>query len=99
DSGGRWSSDGSKIAFNSDRDGNTEVYVMDADGSNVVRLTNDAAADTANDWSPDDTQLLIQSNRSGSTRLWIINADGSNPTCITCSMDGGGHYNASWSPN
>ena len=42
-----WSSDSSKIAFQTDRDGNSEVYVMDANGSGQANLTNDAADDGA----------------------------------------------------
>ena len=40
-----WSPDGTKIAFNSYRDGNWEIYVMDANGDNSARLTNNNAAD------------------------------------------------------
>ena len=43
---------GAKIAFVSERDGNEEIYVMDADGSNVVRLTDDPARDAEPSWSP-----------------------------------------------
>ena len=43
DSDPSWSPDGSRIAFNSDRDGNYEVYVMNADGTGQARLTNNAA--------------------------------------------------------
>ena len=51
DLNGFWSPDGTKIAFQSARDAATgEIYVMDADGSNVVRLTSDTTADTMNDW-------------------------------------------------
>ena len=42
-----------QIAFASDRDGNGEVYVMDADGSNQTRLTNNPAFDFGPAWSPD----------------------------------------------
>ena len=41
-----------KIAFDSDRDGNWEIYVMNADGSGQTNLTNDPAADTFPDWQP-----------------------------------------------
>jgi Tol biopolymer transport system component len=48
-----FSSDGSKIAFVSARDGNYEIYVMDTDGSNQKRLTNNDAIDTLPAFSPD----------------------------------------------
>ena len=54
-----WSPDGSMIAFSSDRDGKmgrwtvpNEIYVMNADGSNQTRLTNNPADDTEPSWSP-----------------------------------------------
>jgi len=47
-----WSPDGSCLAFNSDRDGKSEIYVMDADGSNQTRLTNNPAWDGDPAWSP-----------------------------------------------
>jgi Tol biopolymer transport system component len=47
-----WSPDGRRIAFATDHDGNSEVYVMDADGSNLVRLTNDPGRDSDPAWRP-----------------------------------------------
>jgi Tol biopolymer transport system component len=47
-----WSSDGSRIAFISYRDGNYEIYVMDTDGSNQQRLSNNPAQDQSPSWSP-----------------------------------------------
>ena len=55
-----WSPDGTRIAFASSRDGNFEIYVMDADGSNETRLTNDGAADTQPSWSPDGAWIAFQ---------------------------------------
>jgi TolB protein len=46
-----WSPDGTKIAFVSDRDGNGDIYVMNADGSNVIRLTNEGY-NFEPSWSP-----------------------------------------------
>ena len=46
----RWSPDGSKIAFTTDRDGNDEIYVMNADGSNQTRLTNNEGDDISPSW-------------------------------------------------
>jgi Tol biopolymer transport system component len=51
DSGSSWSSNGTKIAFASIKDGNPEIYVMNAaDGSGQIRLTNNTAADGEPDW-------------------------------------------------
>jgi Tol biopolymer transport system component len=47
-----WSPDGSRIAFESYRDGNFEIYVMNADGSGQTRITNNTANDESPDWSP-----------------------------------------------
>lgn len=95
---GRWSPDGTKIAFSSNRDGNNEVYIMNSDGTNQVNITNNPGSDVVEDWSPDGTQLLVSSNRLGSGRLWAIDIDGSSSVCITCDLPFGGHYNPSWSP-
>jgi len=47
-----WSPDGKKLAFNSSRDGNSEIYVTNADGSGQKRLTNNPASDGNPSWSP-----------------------------------------------
>jgi Tol biopolymer transport system component len=47
-----WSPDGTKIAFVSDRDGNSEIYVMDADGRHLINVTQNDANDYAPLWSP-----------------------------------------------
>jgi hypothetical protein len=72
-----WSPDGSKIAFVSNREGaDTELYVMNADGTNQLRLTNDALDDTLPTWSPDSQRIaFIKSNGAG---IHIINGDGTN---------------------
>jgi hypothetical protein len=50
-----WSPDGTRIAFVSDRDGNNEIYVMEADGSNQTRLTNTSTRDFLPTWKPEMT--------------------------------------------
>ena len=52
-----WCPDGSRIAFSSDRTGDSELYVMDADGSGQRQLTTDGG-NTCPDWSPDGSRLV-----------------------------------------
>jgi Tol biopolymer transport system component len=70
-----WSPDGSRIAFSSNRDGNTELYLMDPDGSNVVRLTENPFTDREPDWSPDGRQIVFSSNRDGNFDVYVLNVD------------------------
>lgn len=72
-----WSPDGSKIAFVSDRDGNYEIYVMDANGSNQERLTYNIYSDGTPAWSPDGTMIAFASNKDGSPGIYSMNCDGS----------------------
>jgi len=70
-----------RIAFVSERDGQSDIYSMKSDGSGVVRLTNDAAIDSSPVWSPDRTQLAYFSyvedvNGIERSKIIIINADG-----------------------
>jgi len=71
-----WTPDRSKIAFTSDRDGNGEVYLMDADGSNQVNLTNHPANDMAPTWSPDGSRFVFTSDRDGDWKVYAMNVDG-----------------------
>ena len=73
-----WSPDGTRICFVSTRDGNSELYVMNRDGSNVTRLTNQPAIDVSPTWSPSGTQIAFTSDRSGAPQIYIIDADGRN---------------------
>jgi TolB protein len=72
-----------KIAFYSTRDGNSEIYVMNADGTGQTRLTNNAFDDGRPAWSPDGTKIAFVSYRNGDNEIFIINADGTGETQIT----------------
>src|ERR687894_477112 len=75
----------SKIAFSSDRDGNTlAIYVMNADGTNTTRLTNNNDFDRSPSWSPDGEKIAFTSDRDGNTEIYVMNADdGSGQTRLT----------------
>jgi hypothetical protein len=74
-----------KIAFISNREGgNWDIYVMNADGSEQTRLTNNPASDTTPDWSPDGTKIAFTSYRPGDGEVFVMNADdGSEQTNIS----------------
>ena len=59
-----WSHDGKKIAFASDRFGNFDVFVIDADGGEPTRLTYNSAADYPWDFSPDDSKIIFGTSRN-----------------------------------
>ncbi|RKU22510.1 hypothetical protein C6500_03145 [Candidatus Poribacteria bacterium] len=67
-----------KILFTSVRDGNREVYIMNSDGSEQVRLTDHPDNDLNAVWSPTGEQILFTSDRDGKRDLYLINPDGSN---------------------
>src|SRR5215204_5228424 len=71
-----------QIAFYSQRDGNQEIYIMNAaDGSNQTRLTSVNAWDSFPSWSPDGTKIAFENDREGNQEIYVINAaDGSNQT-------------------
>jgi Tol biopolymer transport system component len=79
-------SGGGVIAFSSSRDGNEEIYVMNADGSDQRRLTNDPAYDHLPNWSPDGARIVYTTDRSGDFETYVMSADGSNAR----SLGGGG---------
>jgi TolB protein len=78
-----WSSDGAKIAFASTRDTTFAIYVMDPNGTNILRLTHDSANDTQPSWSPDDSKIAFATDRDGNAEIYAMNADGSNPVNLT----------------
>lgn len=92
-----WSPDGTKMAFHSFRDGNWEIYVMNADGTGQTRLTYNPGEDTFPIWSPDGTRLIFSSAHIGYTDIYVINADGSGLTQLT--TDPAPEYDPAWSPD
>lgn len=73
-----YSPDGSKLLFHSNRDGNFEVYVANADGSAQTNLSNHPANDAPAVWFPDGSRILFASDRGdGNFRLYSMKTDGS----------------------
>ena len=83
DMGPDWSSDGTRIAFISDRDGNNEIYVMDAVGSNQTGIRNNLGHDNRPSWSPDGNSIAIYSDRNGNDEIFSMDTDGSNLINLT----------------
>ena len=82
-----WSPDGSRIAFISERDGNLEIYVVNADGSGLTNLTNNPATDFVPRWSPNGSRIAFVSHRDGNSEIYVMNADGSGLTRLTNSPE------------
>ncbi len=94
--GGTYSPDGRRIAFCLTEGPNTDVWVMNADGSGSRRLTRDQSIDISPSWSPDGTKIAFTSDRAGTPQLYVMNTDGSGVRRLTFQ----GNYNQtpSWSP-
>jgi Tol biopolymer transport system component len=80
----RWSPDGTRIAFASNRDGDFEIYTMNADGTDLRRLTHNPASDShPGSWSPDGRQVAFVSDRDGNPEIYVVNVDGTGETRLT----------------
>jgi tetratricopeptide (TPR) repeat protein len=78
-----YSPDGEHVIFASNRDGNFEIYVMNADGTEPSRLTNNSTEDLTPVWSPDSSKIAFVSKRDGNDEVYVMDADGSNQTNLT----------------
>lgn len=100
-----WSPDGNKIAFYAarvDDRNNSDVYVVNADGTGLARLTTDPAADTAPRWSPDGRKIAFSTIRDPvpnevNFEIYVMNADGSNQTRVTNNTKF--DFGPAWSPD
>lgn len=85
------------VLFETNRDGNLEIYLMNPDGSQPMNLTNHPDTDTFAAWSQDGTKIAFVSRRDGNNEIYVMNADGSNPTNLTNHPDS--DYFPVWSPD
>jgi len=88
-------SGGGRIAFATNRDGNYEIYAMNADGTDPRRLTYNPYEDRDPVWSPDGTQIVFSTFHGAGTDIYVMDADGSNLQRLT--TKGGGE--PAWSPD
>jgi len=92
-----WTSDGTKIAFSSSRSGDPEIWVADASGGNLHKLTSFRGPDVSPTWNPrTNAQLSWVSGRTGLPQIYIMDQDGANIQRLT---DGGYAISPSWAPN
>ena len=89
-----WSPDGRKVVFSSRRDGNWEIYVVNADGSGQRNLTRNPALDGFPAWSPDGRKIAFVRHHENGERVHVMNADGSGQRMLARK----GHLPA-WSPD
>ncbi|MGH6635365.1 MAG: TolB family protein [Gammaproteobacteria bacterium] len=99
-----WSADGRRIVFaagtwtyNENAPSDAEIYVMNADGTDPKRLTDNDSYDGHPCWSPDGSQIVFESLRDGTRAIYVMQADGSKQTRITHGH--GKQLLPAWSPD
>lgn len=90
-----WSPDGSKIVFTARDRGAFDIFVINADGSFIQRLTRDEGNNESPTWSPDSRYISFESRRSGASGIYVMMKDGDNQTLIP---NTGGCINPDWGP-
>lgn len=85
-----------RIVFSSDRDGDYEIYIMDADGSNQTPLTQNNDFDYWPVWSPDASKIAFYSDRDGNNEIYVMDANGDNQTPLN--HTNAGEYYPAWFP-
>lgn len=95
-----WSPDGTRIAFVSDRDGGfPDLYLMNADGTGVRRLTTNALIDANPSWSPDGTRVVFERCcENGTSDLFTIDVTTGAEVSVTASASSQ-EFDPSWSPD
>ena len=82
-----WSPEDSSMLFSSNRNGNSEIYIINPDDTVWINLTQNSANDNWPSPSPDGSKIVFQSTRSGKLDIWVMDKDGSNPKRLTTRPD------------
>jgi len=91
------SADGRWLVFDSDRNGNADVYVMPVTGGEARQVTTDSASDYSPDWSPDGRRIAFHSTRNGNRDIYTVGFDGTGLTRRTSSPDE--ELDPDWAPD
>ncbi len=92
-----WAPDGTRLAFSSSRTGNSEIYICDANGGNLRRMTTDKGPDVSPVWNrKTGAQIAFVSGSTGLPQVYTMEADGTNQQRMT---DQGYAVSPNWSPN
>jgi len=98
-----WNASGTRLAFDSARSGNRDVYVMNADGSRVVQITKRETSEAAPSWSPNGSDLAFVSDRTGVYEVYRIPISPlTHPTQLTVNTEaerGLGWFHTVWTPD
>ena len=92
-----WSPNGSQIAFESNRRGDTDLWTIAPDASALKELTFSAGFDGDPTWDPSETKIAFETNRNGNFDVYVINADGSGQRRLT--TDAANDMDPAWSPD
>ena len=93
-----WSADGRRIFFESTRDGNREIYVVETGGTNATNLSKHSGTDHNPEASPIEARVAFMTRReTGNAEIYLMNADGSDLFNVT--RDAARDSSPTWSPN
>jgi Tol biopolymer transport system component len=75
DSRGAWSPDGKMIAFNSDRTGEMNIWLLDLESGRSKQITKGSGGDYQANWSPDGKRIAFFSSRAGTADVWCVDVE------------------------